>query len=162
MTVTNRVAGLRVQKDSENRPCARRAVDLEKAAMVIEDVFHNRQAEPRAAHLAGAGRVDAIKTFGQPRQMLARDALAMISDRYRDERRRAGITTGTPPFGIGADRDLGSRAAVFDRVVDQILKHLREFVMVADNSRNVGRQREVDWHPALGGAQLKAFHDVLE
>ena len=43
---------VRAQKDRENRPGARRAFDFEKPAMVIEDVFHDRQTEPRTAHLA--------------------------------------------------------------------------------------------------------------
>jgi len=57
MTVAKRFTAMRAQKDGKNRTCSRCTFDLEKTPVVIEDVLYYRQAEPGAAHLAGARRM---------------------------------------------------------------------------------------------------------
>ncbi len=51
--------------------------------MVADDVLDDGQTEPGAAQRARARRVDAVEALGQPRQMLARDALPVVPDRDR-------------------------------------------------------------------------------
>src|ERR1700740_2984950 len=72
------------QEDGEDRADPGCALDLEESAMVVEDVLDDRQAEPGAAHLAGARRVDPVESFGQPGQVLARDSLAPVAHGYAD------------------------------------------------------------------------------
>ena len=121
--------------------------------MVVEDVLDDRQPEPGAAHLARAGRVDAVEPLRQTGQVLARYALAAIAHRYRDK----GVGPAAlkrPRDDIGVDRDLGPAAAVFDSVVDEVLENLGEFVASAEHIRKIGRQCQADAHPALCSAQL--------
>src|SRR5712672_3359647 len=72
------------QEHSKDRSDPGRTLDLEKSAMVVEDVLDDRQAEPGAPHLPGARGVDPVESFGQPRQVLARYALALIAYGYAD------------------------------------------------------------------------------
>src|SRR5436190_120851 len=118
---------MRAQKNGKDRADPRRAFDLEKTAMAIEDVFDDRQAEPGAAHFTRAGRVDAVEPLGQSWQVLARDALAVIAhgdryewDRYEWDRANFALPEG-PRHSFGADRDLGAGPAVFDGIIDQVL-----------------------------------------
>src|SRR4051794_20477547 len=52
-----RLGRICTQEHGEDRSDPGRAFDLEKSAMVVEDVLDDRQAEPGAPHLAGARRV---------------------------------------------------------------------------------------------------------
>src|SRR5260370_39027554 len=76
------------QVDGEDRAFAQFAVDVERAAVVANDMLDDGEAEPRAAQLARARGVDPVEALGQPRQMIAGDAFAVIADGY-GERRRA-------------------------------------------------------------------------
>src|ERR1700722_3361931 len=58
---------------------AGRAVDGQPAAVAIEEVLDQRQAEPGSALGAALGDVDAIEPFRQPRQMFRRDAGPVIA-----------------------------------------------------------------------------------
>jgi hypothetical protein len=69
------------QEHLKDRADPGRALDLKKSAMVVENVLDDSQAEAGAAHFAGACRVDSVKAFGQPGQVLAWYALALISHR---------------------------------------------------------------------------------
>jgi hypothetical protein len=52
--------------------------------MPIDQMLDDGKAQTGAAQAARPGRVDAEKTFGQTRQMLARDAVAMVPDNDAD------------------------------------------------------------------------------
>jgi len=54
----------------ETAALARRAVDVERCAMPLQDVFHDRQAQPDTAAVATAARVDTKKSFGDSWQVL--------------------------------------------------------------------------------------------
>src|SRR3569623_3436442 len=98
------------------------ALDGEPAAMAIEHVLDQREAQARAALRAADRDVDAVEALGQTRQMLGRDTGAEIAHgdaRFR--RTGAGLAART--------RDIAalSRGAVFQRVLDQILELANAF-----------------------------------
>ena len=131
--------------------------------MVVEDVLDDRQAEPGAAHLARAGGVDPVKSLGQPWQVLARYALALIAHGYRHRRIfGTAASAGRPQPGRGPDVDFGSGAPVFDRVVDEVLEDLGQFVAIAEHVGEVGRQRKPDVHAPLTRAQLQGLGGLAQ
>ena len=73
------VAGAACSHTVKIEPIADRAGDLEPAAMAVEDVLDDREAEPGAAQFARAGGVDAVEALGQARQVLAGNALALVA-----------------------------------------------------------------------------------
>src|SRR5271155_5142586 len=60
------------QEHSEDRADPGRALDLEKSAVMVEDVLDDGQAEPGAAHFARSCGVGPVEAFSQPGQVLAR------------------------------------------------------------------------------------------
>src|SRR5205823_12716484 len=78
----SRLSRVCTQEHGEDRSDPGRALDLQKSAMVVEDVLDDSQAEPGAAHLAGARGVDPVEAFGQPGQVLAWYALSLIAHGY--------------------------------------------------------------------------------
>src|SRR3546814_9554213 len=59
-------------------------VDHQPAAMAVDDVLDDGEPQPGAAEVAAAGGIDPVEPFGQARQVLARDALAMVADRSEE------------------------------------------------------------------------------
>src|SRR6516162_7675080 len=57
----------------------RHAFDRQPAAVAVEDVLDQRQAQPGAALRAALRYIDPIEALGQPRQMLGRDAGTAIA-----------------------------------------------------------------------------------
>ena len=66
--------------------------------------------KPGAAQLAAAGLVDPIESLEQPRQVLGRDAAAVVHH----------ANHGLFAVAAAVDADAGPRLAVLDGVVDQI------------------------------------------
>src|SRR6202030_2905317 len=98
------------QMNREDRARAELALDLERAAVVGDDVLDDGKTEPGAAELARAGGIDPVEALRQPRDVLGQDALAVVAD--GDQRRgRAGEAPGR---GRGAHLDGGAGAAVLD------------------------------------------------
>src|SRR5438270_11478726 len=56
------------------------ALDVERGAMPRQRVLHDREAQARAAGLAGTAAIDTIEALGEPRQVLGRDADAGVLD----------------------------------------------------------------------------------
>ena len=71
--------------------------------------------------------IDPVEALGQPRQVLARDALALVGDG------QPHLAGGLRPLPNSAASPSLRRArpAVFDRVVEQVLEDLRQFVALA-------------------------------
>src|SRR5271169_675915 len=133
--------GVRAQEDGEYRTGAGGAFDIKKAAVTIEDVLNDCEPQSGSAHIARARGVDAVEALGQARQVFARDTLSTVAHGYRNEGALSAITTiGRPNAGRGGDRDLAGGAAVFDAVVDEILKNLGELVAIAQHVGQIGRQ----------------------
>src|SRR5918992_5170598 len=101
-------------------------LDEQMAAVAAQDVLDDGEAEAGAAEVTRARRVDPEEPLGDPRQMFARDAGAVIA--HRDAHGRAA---GQRPGAggrcvetIGRDLDRLASAAVFDGVVDQVGEQL--------------------------------------
>src|SRR3712207_5802271 len=66
------------QRDRKPGPLPRLAFDVEVPAVAVDDVFDDGEPQPRSALLATLHDVDAIEALGQARQVLRRDARAVI------------------------------------------------------------------------------------
>src|SRR6185295_19551611 len=105
--------------------------------MPVEDVLDDGEAESRAATFATAFNVDPIEAFGKARDRFARNAFAFILDR---DKNLSGATTFASGGGAPeAHAHLALVAAVFDRVVNEVLKHLGQFVLVTDDEMRLRR-----------------------
>src|SRR5260370_35154879 len=69
------------QPDGKARAFAEGAGDVEPAAVAVQDVLDDREAETGAAQFPRSGVVDAAEALGPPRQVLAGDAVALVADR---------------------------------------------------------------------------------
>src|SRR6476620_7147343 len=106
--------------------------------MAIEDVLDDREAEPGAAHLARARRVDPVEPFGQPGQLLPLDALAVVAYRNGGEWDRDRVSVVETQSGLCADRDISPGPAVLYRIVDKVLENLCELVRFAEHFGEIG------------------------
>src|SRR6185503_12812065 len=107
------------QKDGKRAAAPGRALDVHPSLMAIEDVLDDRETETGAAPLAAALDVDTVEPLGEPRDRLAWDAFTLVLD--SDENLPAfAPAAGFDPAETDAHRAL--LAAIFDRVVDEILK----------------------------------------
>src|ERR1700722_2589417 len=97
---------------------ARRAWHVEPAAMPLQGVLDDRQAQPGAALAAGASRVHSIEALGQARNMFRRDADAAV-----DHRKVRSLAVDPPSH---SHRPLGRR--VFHAVHQHIGESGFEFV----------------------------------
>src|SRR6185312_9593310 len=111
----------------ERSAFAARALDGEPAAVAIEDVLDQREAEAGAALRAAVDDIDTIESFGQTRQMFGRDARPVVAD--RDARFRCAVHALCT---LERDLDLLSVGAVFKRVLHQIFERANELVAVAE------------------------------
>ena len=66
--------------EEEGRPLPQPAFDAHLAAMRLDDMFDDGQPQPRAALLARAGFVHAVKTLEQTNLLLGRDPRPLILD----------------------------------------------------------------------------------
>ena len=118
-----------------------------------EDVLDDGQAESGSALIARSALVDPIEAFGEARQMLLRDANAVVRDAERD------LVGG---MGLGLEGDGPARVGVFDGVVDEVDEHASDAVRVAvgrgDLVGHVGVKRDV----LFVGFELQRVLDFLE
>ena len=75
-------AGLRThaKPNSYSGADAKGAADVERAAVTLDDMLHDREAQSSAAGSTAARGVHAIETLGDPRQVFARDPCSMVRD----------------------------------------------------------------------------------
>ena len=79
-------------------PDAELALDVDLAAVVLDDVPDDGEAEPGAAGRARASLVDAVEALEDPRHLVGRDADALVGDGDRDRGRRcASAASSTLP-----------------------------------------------------------------
>jgi hypothetical protein len=131
--------------------------------MMVEDVLDDGQAQPGAAHLARARRIDPIKSFRQAGQMLACDPFAIVTHRYRDKAADAALTSvARPRHHLCADGDLAPAASVFNRIVDKVLENLSELIAIAQHFGKTGRSLYSDAHIAFTGAQFQGLGDLMQ
>ena len=70
----------RRQHHRKGRALAGRALDVEPAAMAVDHVLDDGEAEAGAAELARARGVDAVEALGEPRQVAGRNAVALVGN----------------------------------------------------------------------------------
>src|SRR5215204_3982947 len=132
------VGGQLRERHPEGRAPAKLALDRDPPAMAGDDVLHDGEPEPGAALLAALDNVGAVEAFGQARQVLGRDAGAMIAHGKLDLGRATpgGTVAGEP------DLDALARAAVFHRVLDEVLDDPQQLVAVALDHERTFRCRK--------------------
>src|SRR5215207_7878533 len=98
------------KRDHERRAFADVAVDGDLAVHRFDEMLHDREAEPGAAVLPRASRIDPIEAFEEARQMLARDARSVVRDPDED----------LAVHVLRLDPNDARLLAVLDRVVDEV------------------------------------------
>ena len=73
----------------------------EPAAVALDDMLDDRQAEAGAAERAASARVDPVEALGHPRDMLGGDALALVGDGELDHPALARERRPRPAFRAG-------------------------------------------------------------
>src|SRR5262245_59265639 len=109
------------QTHGEGRALALDAGHAHLALHAQDQVLHDREPQARPAGGARARLVDAVEALEDPVEVAARDADARVL--HRDQ--AVAVLTGEP------QRDAPGRARVLDRVVDQVVEHLRHGLLVA-------------------------------
>src|SRR6187397_1950149 len=83
MTVLLRHASERVRQiDPDRGPLALLADDFETPPVSPRNMFGDGQAEAGAANRAAAAEIDAVEAFGQARDVLGRNPLALVDHPY--------------------------------------------------------------------------------
>ena len=89
----------------------------------------NREAKAGAAHVARPAAVDAIEALEEARQVAWLDAGAGVGD----------LDAQGVPFQLCVQADLRARAAILDRVVEQVGEDLLERLAIGARRRQVER-----------------------
>ena len=102
--------------------------------MTIQNVLDDGEPQTRAAAFAAAFNINAIKTFCESWNDLARDSFTLVFD--------GGIDLPSIPLTRRvqlpeADTHMAFLSAILDCVVDKILKDLGQLVTVADRKECV-------------------------
>ena len=107
------------ERHLEGRSASDDRVDGQLALMAGQDMFGDGEAQTGAADPAAMLGADAVKAFRQAREMLGRDARAVVGD-SNGHTFFARIAFAFPEMDFHRAAD----AAVFDGVFDQIVKDL--------------------------------------
>ncbi len=100
------------------------------AAVGLDDVLDDGQAQTGASLLPRSGGVDTVEALEDARERLLGNARTVIDDRDFD-----GIPRG---IETGGDGDVALGAAVLDGVVDEVDEHLLEAVEVGADGKGFG------------------------
>jgi hypothetical protein len=95
----------------------------------VGDRLDDREPQPMAAVVAGAGPAQPLEGRKEPADLLGRDGGAGVGDRRE----------GVPVAGAGGDLDASESAVVADRVVDQVGDQALEQPLVARRRRRGDR-----------------------
>src|SRR5207245_2567349 len=109
------------EANDERRALPRLALDIDRAAVLQDEMLRDGEAEARAGDFLRAAFVDAIEAPKNLRALRFRDSIAVIGDADH-----AGIR-----FVDHFDLDLAVIGAVLDRIVEQIRKSLLQAQDVA-------------------------------
>ena len=120
--------------------------------MPIDDVLHDRKAEPRPALLTACRQVHAVKALRQARQMFGGDAGAIVANRELDRLHSAFDRIELSEF----DLDLLSALTVFDGILDDVLGHPHQFVPITENPQWLFGSADRDRNGALLRQRSKA------
>src|SRR5262245_25914899 len=99
--------------------------------MALDDMLDDGETKPGAAGLAAPRGIDAVKALGDSRQMLARNARAIVCHGEGDPR---PASRRRQPHSRA-----GSAAAVAHCIAEEVVDYLKELRPVAADRREVGR-----------------------
>ena len=106
--------------EKESAAVAEFAFDPDLAAVGLDDVFDDGEAEAGAALVAGAGAIDAIEAFEDAALCFGWNARAVVGN---GDGRAVGVH-------FGGDGNGAAGRAVFDSVVDEVVDDLFETIAV--------------------------------
>src|SRR5205823_344708 len=101
------------------------AFDVDGAAVGLDNVLHDGEAQPRATHFAGAGAIDTVEALKDARLVFQRDADAVVGDFDGDHAVGSG----------GRQPDFSAVTGVFDGIVDEVEEGAVQIVGVAHDLR---------------------------
>src|SRR5262245_7118991 len=119
--------------------------------MTIEDVLDDREPKARATLLTARGNIDPVEALREPRQMLRRDAWAVIDHGDR-------VAAGLPPKRgnvLRLNAHLSAAVAIFQRVLHEVLQDLKELVAVAPHDRRPGETSDLEAEAHLAGERVE-------
>src|SRR4029077_8643403 len=94
------------QPHAKRGALSERAFDRQPAAMAVDDVLDEREPQAGAAFGAAVAYVDAIEAFGEPRQVLGRNAGAVVAHHddglARPFRRVGALQSDVDPLAAAA------------------------------------------------------------
>jgi len=127
--------------------------------MAVDDVLDDGQAQPGAAHGPGPALVGPVEPLRQARDVGACDALPIVGDGQH----HAGPGRPPPAGGRLADRHRHRTAlpAVFRGVVQQVLQHLLQLVVVAWHGWQAGLQVQVQADLAVPDLRFEGGSQAL-
>src|SRR5437764_1101566 len=130
-----RALRLQRQPDADRRACVRRALDLDRPSVPLDDRLRDRQAEARAGDRALHRVRAAEEALEQPLLFLLRNAEAGVLD----------LEDSQSFFGAEADLDAAAARRELERVRYEVVEHLGEPDRVARDLRQAsGLQAKVE------------------
>lgn len=143
--------GIPGEGEAEGGALAGIAFGPDFAAMGLDDVLHDGEAETGAALFAGSRGIHAVEAFEDAVQGFAGDAGSVVGD--------PEFGAGGTGIGLGANGDAAAGAAVLDGVVDEVEKDLLKAVEVHAEGK-VFRDDIDELDLAVSGAGREVFEDA--
>src|SRR5580658_759995 len=128
------------QPDAHRRSDTHFALDRQLAAMAVDDMLHDGQPKPGAAHRARPASVHAVEPLRQPRQVLTRNAVPLIGDRHNHPRPHR---PAWPRRRLGRQPHRAALTPILYGVVQQLLRDLGQLVDVAQHRRQPPHHRQI-------------------
>src|SRR5215831_1791887 len=150
-----RILGAWWQVHCKRGASARGTLDREPAAVSVEDVLDQREAQTGTALRTAVGHVDPVKAFREPRQMFGCNARAVIT--YRQEYLRLAATRLS-----AHQRNVEPLAGrpVFQGIFHQVLERSDQFVAVAEHDHRVWRGGHIEFDAPVACEHLQAVDDL--
>ena len=127
-------------------------------------MFDNCQAKAGAAHRTRTGGINPVKTFGQAGQMFTRNAVGLVTHRYRHDTvvAIARECCGRILHQFDFDINHAVLVAIFDGIFDQILKNLNQFLFLADRTGFIECGCDADVHVFGIGFYLETSGNLVD
>ena len=122
------------------------------ATVPVDDMLDNGKAQPGATHLARPVRIDAVEPFGQPRDVVRGDPVALVGDADLHALPAQPQMVG---WFMQRDDQFLARAAIFDAILDQVGKDLRQLPRIAWHAHHIARKVQPDCDIGGGGLRFQ-------
>ena len=131
------------------------ALDDQLASVAIDDVLDDGKAEARAAGAAATALFHAVEALGQARDVLARNARAIIGHSEQNAWPVGQTWSARHPRQAGANQPLSFAVALGD--LKQIAQHLRQLFGFGRARQHAGRRRDLNARALRQGLQRHRF-----